>query len=157
MRVAADSLAKAGVVQGGRLFRVYASLTRRDRDIRAGTYLLHKNSSWSSVLEALRSGKGLVRIVTIPEGFSLIQIEPLLAANSASRVDSVDAATRDTALLQRSTCRLEPRGLPLSRHVHLPEATTARAAVLAMVRRFEQIWKPEWTPGSTRSSSRATK
>ena len=26
-----------------------------------------------------------------------------------------------------------------------PEGTTARAAVDAMVRRFEQVWKPEWT------------
>ena len=146
MRVAADSLAKAGVVQGGRLFRVYASLTRRDRDIRAGTYLLHKNSSWSSVLEALRSGKGLVRIVTIPEGFSLSQIEPLLATKLGQPRDSVDAATRDTALLHQldvPTPTLEGYLFPDT--YIFPEATTARAAVHAMVRRFEQIWKPAWT------------
>lgn len=146
MRVAADSLAKAGVVRGGRVFRIYASLTRSDRDIRAGTYLLHKNSSWSSVLEALRSGKGLVRVVTIPEGFSLSQIAPLLATKLGQPRDSVDAATRDPALLHQldvPTPTLEGYLFPDT--YIFPEATSARAAVNAMVRRYEQIWKPAWT------------
>jgi len=146
MRVAADSLAKAGVVRGGRLFRVYASLTRSDRDIRAGTYILHKNSSWGSVLEALRSGKGLVRIVTIPEGFSLNQIESVLAAKLGAPRDSIEAATRDSALrrqLDVPTPTLEGYLFPDT--YIFPEATTARGAVNAMVRRYEQIWKPAWT------------
>jgi peptidoglycan lytic transglycosylase G len=146
MRVAADSLAKAGVVRGGRLFRIYASLTRSDRDIRAGTYLLHKNSSWSSVLDALRSGKGLVRVVTIPEGFSLSQIAPLLVTKLGQPRDSVDAATRDTTLLHQldvPTPTLEGYLFPDT--YIFPEATTARGAVNAMVRRYEQIWKPAWT------------
>jgi peptidoglycan lytic transglycosylase G len=146
MRVAADSLAKAGVVRGSRVFRLYASLTRSDRDIRAGTYLLHKNSSWGSVLEALRSGKGLVRIITIPEGFSLSQIEPLIATKLGQPRDSVEAATRDTALLHQlkvPTPTLEGYLFPDT--YIFPENTTARVAVSAMVRRYEQIWKPAWT------------
>ena len=40
LRVAADSLARAGVVAYPRFFRVYASLKRGDRAIKAGTYML---------------------------------------------------------------------------------------------------------------------
>ena len=101
MRVAADSLAKAGVMRSARMFSVYASLARRDRGIKAGTYVLRRNSGWSAVLDALRGGKGLVHVVTIPEGFSLSQIAPLLAAKLGQPVDSVDAAARDTALLHQ--------------------------------------------------------
>lgn len=146
MRVAADSLAKAGVVRGGRVFRLYASLTHSDRDIRAGTYLLHKNSSWHSVLDALRSGKGLVRIITIPEGYSLSQIEPLIATRLGQPRDSVEVATHDTALLRQlkvPTPTLEGYLFPDT--YIFPEGTTARTAVNAMVRRYEQIWKPAWT------------
>src|SRR5215207_9470148 len=70
LRVVSDSLARTGVVRSARLFRTYASLRRGDREIKAGTYMLRRGSSWNSVLEALRAGKGIVRVVTIPEGFS---------------------------------------------------------------------------------------
>lgn len=146
MRVASDSLAKAGVIHFPRLFRVYASLRRHDRAIRSGTYLLHRNAGWGYVLDALRGGKGIVRVVTIPEGFSLSQIEPLVATKLGQPLDSVKAATRDTALLHRldvPTPTLEGYLFPDT--YTFPDGTTARAAIDLMVRRFEQVWKPEWT------------
>ena len=42
LRVAADSLEKAGVIQSAKLFRLYASLRQRDRSIRAGTYVFNR-------------------------------------------------------------------------------------------------------------------
>ncbi|MEP6494415.1 MAG: endolytic transglycosylase MltG [bacterium] len=146
MRAASDSLARAGVVQSSRLFRVYASLRRGDRGIKAGTYMLHRGSSWGTVLEALHAGKGIVHVVTIPEGFSIAQIGPLLASKLRQPVDSVEAAVRDTALLHRldiPTTTLEGYLFP-DTYV-FTDGTTARAAVEAMVRRFEQVWKPDWT------------
>jgi UPF0755 protein len=146
MRVAADSLAKAGVIRGGRLFRVYASLQGGDRGIKPGTYLLHKNSSWGSVIDALRSGKGLVAIVLVPEGFSLNQIEPLLATKLNQPRDSVAAAARDSALrkqLDVPTPTLEGYLFPDT--YIFPEGTSARTAVNAMVRQFQKVWKPAWT------------
>jgi len=146
MRVASDSLAKAGVIHWPRLFRVYASVRHRDRRIRSGTYLLHHDAGWGFVLDALRAGKGIVHMVTIPEGFSLLQIEPLVAAKLGAPIDSVDAAVRDTALLHRldlPTATVEGYLFP-DTYV-FPDRTTAAAAVDAMVQRFEQVWKPEWT------------
>ncbi|HEX3866498.1 MAG TPA: endolytic transglycosylase MltG, partial [Gemmatimonadaceae bacterium] len=146
MRVAGDSLAKAGVIQWSRPFRLYASIRRGDRGIKAGTYLLHKNASWSFVLDALRGGRGILHVVTIPEGFALSQIEPLLESKLGDPSDSVDAAVRDTALLHQldiPTPTLEGYLFPDT--YFLPDNTSARAAVLVMVKRFEQVWKPEWT------------
>jgi UPF0755 protein len=146
MRVAAESLSHAHVISFARGFRVYASIRGNDRDIRAGTYLFHRNASWSFVLDALRAGKGLVHIVTIPEGFSLAQIETSLETKLGSERDSIVAAGRDSGLLHSldlSTPTLEGYLFP-DTYVY-PDGTTPRAAVAAMVHRFEQVWKPEWT------------
>jgi UPF0755 protein len=146
MRVAADSLAKAGVIHSPRVFRIYASILGRDRDIKSGTYLLRRDASWNDVLDDLRAGKGLVHIVTIPEGFSLNQIEPLVAAKLETPLDSVEAAVGDTALLHQldvPTNTLEGYLFPDT--YIFPVGTTARTAVTAMVKRFEQVWKPQWT------------
>ena len=145
-RIAADSLAKAGVIKAPALFRLYAKLRGGDRRIKAGTYLLRQGSSWNGVLTALREGKGLMFTVTIPEGFTLTQIVPLVARVLEVPADSVVAAARDTVHLRRlvvATPTLEGYLFP-DTYMFLP-GTTARAAVAAMVRRFEQMWRPEWT------------
>jgi UPF0755 protein len=146
MRTASDSLARAGVVRSATMFRIYASIRRSDRGIKAGTYLLRRNSGWGDVVDALRAGKGLVRIVTIPEGFSIGQISAALAARLEIPPESVAAAVRDTAALRRldvPTPTLEGYLFPDT--YLFPEGTTARTAVETMVRRYEQVWRPEWT------------
>jgi peptidoglycan lytic transglycosylase G len=145
-RAAADSLAKAGVIRAPALFRLYAKLRGGDRRIKAGTYLLRRGSSWNGVLTALREGKGLMFTVTIPEGYTLSQIVPLVARVLEVPADSVIAAARDTAHLHRlgvPTPTLEGYLFP-DTYMFLP-GTPARVAVGAMVRRFEQVWRPEWT------------
>jgi peptidoglycan lytic transglycosylase G len=145
-RAAADSLAKAGVIQAPALFRLYAKVRGGDRRIKAGTYLLRRGSSWNGVLTALREGKGLMFTVTIPEGFTLSQIVPLVARVLEAPADSVIAAARDTVYLHRlgvPTPTLEGYLFP-DTYMFLP-GTPARVAVGAMVRRFEQVWRPEWT------------
>ena len=145
LRVAAESLAKAGVVQNATAFRLYGMLRGSDRSIRAGTYVFKRGTSWGEVLDDLRGGKGLEHAITIPEGWSLLQIVPQLARVLEVPVDSVRAAVRDTALLHRldvPTPTLEGYLFP-DTYV-FPDGTTARAAVRVMVERFERIWQPEW-------------
>jgi len=145
MRVAAESLHKAGVVGSTRMFRLYAKLRRADRTIKPGTYMLARDAGWGKVLAALREGRGIVAVVTIPEGFTLAQIEPLLVSKLELPPDSVRAAVSDTALLHRldvPTPTVEGYLFPDT--YFIPPGTTARAAVLMMVRRFEQRWLPEW-------------
>ena len=146
MAVAADSLERAGVIGSPRMFRLYAKLRGGDRGIKAGTYVLRPDASWESVLDALRSGRGVVNIVTIPEGYTLRQTEALFATKLGVPADSVRAAVRDTALLrQLYVPRPDLEGYLFPDTYFFPPGTTARAAVETMVRRFEQRWKPEWT------------
>ena len=145
LRVAAESLAKAGVVSSAKAFRFYGMLRGRDRTLRAGTYIFRPDLPWSEVLDILEGGKSIEQRITIPEGWSLQQIVPQLARVLNAPVDSVAAAMRDTALLHRldvPTPTLEGYIFP-DTYV-FPDGTTPRGAVRLMISRFEQVWQPEW-------------
>jgi UPF0755 protein len=145
LRVAADSLASHGVIQSAFAFRMYALIRRSDRSIKAGTYQLSRGISWGEVLDDLRGGKGLMRSITIPEGWSLSQIVPQLARVLSAPIDSVQAAVRDTALLHAldvPTPTLEGYLFPDT--YIFPDGTTPRTAVHAMVARFQTVWEPAW-------------
>jgi UPF0755 protein len=142
---AADSLARTGLIGSPRMFRLYGRVTGGDRNIKPGTYLLKHGTPWKDIVSALNGGHGLVNTITIPEGYSLLQITPLLARTLRVPVDSVQAAVRDTALLARldiPTPTLEGYVFPDT--YAFPVGTTARQAVREMVYSFERRWKPEW-------------
>ena len=144
-RAATDSLSRAGIVRSPGLFRLYAKLGGRDRGVKAGTYMLRRGDSWGVVLGALTKGKGVVNTVTIPEGFALSSIVPLLARTLSVPADSVEVAVRDSALRARlgvPTPTLEGYLFPDT--YSFPAGTTAREAVAEMTRGFERRWNPEW-------------
>lgn len=146
MRAAAESLSRAGAIGSPRLFRLYAKARRADRGIKPGTYLLPPDASWASVLSSLRSGKGIVEVVTIPEGFRLAQTESVLVAKLKVPPDSLRAAVSDTSILRRLGVPIDMlEGYLFPDTYFFPPGTSGRAAVQTMVRRFEQQWRPEWT------------
>jgi UPF0755 protein len=142
---ATDSLAKAGIVGHAKLFRLYGRMTGGDRNIKPGTYLLKHGTPWSDIVSALNGGHGLVNTVTIPEGYTVAQIAPLLAKTLKVPAESVTAAASDTALL----ARLDVPNKTLEGYLFpdtyaFPLGTTARQAVREMVYAFERRWRPAW-------------
>ncbi|MDQ2666748.1 MAG: endolytic transglycosylase MltG [Gemmatimonadota bacterium] len=145
LRVAAESLAKAHVIRNATAFRLYGMLQRRDRSLRAGTYVISPRLSWGEVLDVLQGGKSVEQRITIPEGWSLEQIVPQLAHVLGAPLDSVRAAVRDTALLHSLDIPTETlEGYLFPDTYVFPDGTTPRAAVKLMVDRFRQVWQPEW-------------
>ena len=143
---ATDSLHGAGLVGSRFLFKLYARAKKTDRNIKPGTYLIKRGTPWSEIIAALHGGRGLVNTITIPEGFTIARIAPMLAQALSVPLDSVNAAMRDTALLKRleiPTPTLEGYLFPDT--YAFPDGTRPRDAVLEMLRRFEREWKPEWT------------
>jgi UPF0755 protein len=144
---AAESLAVQGLVRTPRLFRYYASFTKRDRSIRYGRYLLPRGASWNDILTALEQGRGIVHRVRIVEGYALWDIVPAVATALTIPEDSVAVAVRDTVLMRRLGLPAAARDLEgylFPDTYDLPDGATARQAVELMVQRFERVWKPEW-------------
>jgi peptidoglycan lytic transglycosylase G len=143
---AVDSLAHAGVISSPRLFSFYASVRKRDRALKAGTYAFERGASWNAVLDALTRGKGLVHTITIPEGFALSSIAPLLGRALSVPPESVMVAASDSSLrnqLDVPTPTLEGYLFPDT--YTFAEGTSPDEAVHVLVARFERVWKPEWT------------
>lgn len=128
------------------MFRLYAKIRGGDRQIRPGTYELRKNLGYGAIYDALTGGKGLVRTVTIPEGYSVAQVARTLAARLQVPPESVEVAVRDTGLRRRLNVPAATiDGYLFPDTYTLPEGSTARDAIALMVRRFEQVWTPQWT------------
>ena len=145
MRIAADSLEAAGVIGSARAFRFYAKLTGRDRSIKAGTYLLDRRASWNAVIDALVEGRGIVFSVTIPEGWDLRTIVPVIANVMKVPASALDSATRDTALIRRLGIPIPTlEGYLFPETYLLPEGSEALPIVRRLVNEFERRWKPEW-------------
>ena len=147
---AADSLSKADLVGWPKVFRLYARVTGGDRNIKPGTYLLKHGTPWKDIISALNGGHGLVNTLTIPEGYSIAQITPLLARTLKVPAESVTRAVGDTALLARldiPSPTLEGYMFPDT--YAFPVGTTARQAVREMVYDFERRWKPAWDTRAT--------
>jgi UPF0755 protein len=142
---AADSLKRAGVIGFPRLFRLYAAITNRDRSLKPGTYLLHREASWNQVLTSLVEGHGIVHTVTVPEGWQIATMLPMLEGKVKISKGSLQAAVRDAALRARlgvPTPTLE--GYLFPETYVFPEGASAETVVGTMVREFERRWKPEW-------------
>ena len=86
MRAAADTLARARVIGSTRLFRAFASTTGRARAIKPGAYLFQRHAGYSEVLDALVNGRGIVHTITVPEGYDVRDIAPLIAKDRKSVV-----------------------------------------------------------------------
>ncbi|MCU0648848.1 MAG: endolytic transglycosylase MltG [Gemmatimonadaceae bacterium] len=145
LRAVADSLEARGIVTSASAFRMWAASGGRDRAIKPGTYEFARGAEWSEILDALVKGRGVVATVVIPEGWAISEIAPALAKALDVPVDSVRAAVADSALretLDVPTPTLEGYLFPAT--YEFPAGTSARAAIRAMVRRFEQAWRPEW-------------
>ncbi|HSJ63671.1 MAG TPA: endolytic transglycosylase MltG [Gemmatimonadaceae bacterium] len=142
---AADSLHRVGLIRSTQLFRLYAKVTGRERAIKAGRYRFAcDDATWNGMLDRLALGPDERRL-TVPEGYRLTEIVPLIAKAVGVPEDSVWAAVRDTALrreLDVPTPDLEGYLFPDT--YHLTHGTPAIDVVRLMVRRFEQVWQDEW-------------
>lgn len=139
-----DTLSARGVVGSPRLFRIYARLQGRDRQVKSGRYALAPGTPWKEILDALTRGRVVTEPVTIPEGFRIVQIAPRIA--EVSGVDPAEAL----AVLQRpgadSAYGVPGPGLEgyLFPDTYLFAAgVPVETVVAAMTRRYAAFWSPE--------------
>jgi UPF0755 protein len=76
----ADSLAADGLLRHPRVLVLGARLSGRDRDVRAGRYLLPRGASPRTLLDRLTSGAAVPVRLTIPEGSEAARAAELVAA-----------------------------------------------------------------------------
>ena len=93
-----DTLVAHGVVRHRLWFRLLARLGRYDRTARAGLYELRPGERALDVLRALRAG-GITMRLTVPEGYTLVDVAGLAQRELGLAPDSVLAAAREPPML----------------------------------------------------------
>ena len=75
----ADTLKKKGVIKDALVFRIYSQWNHVSSKYQAGDYVVLKNLTFAELVDILQSGKSQEIKITIPEGYTIAQIDNILA------------------------------------------------------------------------------
>ncbi len=138
-----DTLTNRGVVRGGALFELYARARGAAPKIKAGQYALPQSSSWPYLVRRLTRGEVLTEPMTIPEGFTLSQMAPRIAALSGVPVDSVSAALQRPELAERlGVPGPGMEGYLFPDTYFFATGVPVETVVASMASRYRSVWTP---------------
>lgn len=140
-REATDTLVARGLVRWRPWFTLVARIGGQDRSIKPGVYELMPGTSAGELLRILSTGEFVTVKVTIPEGFTMLDIAARLEGTLGLSRDSVLALARDPALRERFGVEAPTLEGYLGADTYtLPANATAREAVVAMATQFASLW-----------------
>jgi UPF0755 protein len=139
----AEDLHKRGIISSRRLFLLWVKVLGLGKGIKAGEYSLGPEMTPAAILEKLTKGLIFKHPVTIPEGFTRLQIANLLAERGLVEKEKFLALTKDPEVMKRygiSGPNLEGYLFPDT--YLLGRGVSAQTVVDVMVKRFLQLTAP---------------
>lgn len=139
-----DSLSARGVVRYPTLFTLYARWKGADRGVHSGSYRFLPGAQWSRILADLTAGRVILRQVTIPEGWTLRQILPRIAAFTGTDTLDLRGIVGDTAA--HHAYNVPGPGLEgylLPETYHFADGTPPHRVIETMVRHYRDFWTPD--------------
>ncbi|MEM8650651.1 MAG: endolytic transglycosylase MltG [Pseudomonadota bacterium] len=109
----AAQLRENGVINDDFIFLAWARVHKAQSSLKAGEYLFKPGMSMLDVMETIRSGKGILHKVSLPEGLTVLQILDRLAKNEILEGELPEVAPAEGTLMpdtypfQRGTTRKE--------------------------------------------------
>ena len=139
----AQALYNAGVVDHPFLFNLAARLTGRQQSLKSGEYRLSPSQSYDAILDILHRGRVVLHPVTLPEGFTLVQIVDRLAeAGLLDRQAALDLAYDKEYLKELGIEAESLEGFLFPDTYRFAKGLSARAILGRMFRRFKVAWQP---------------
>jgi UPF0755 protein len=142
----AEMLASKGVVDNAAMFRLRARIDKVDGKLRPGEYDLMTGMSYGAVVDRLLAGPSVESVpVTIPEGFTVVQIaERLEKATGISAGEFTDIAMKQSASFApgHPELKAEPtgslEGYLFPKTYRIPEGASAREVIDMMLSQFDE-------------------
>lgn len=142
-------LADEGVIQNEWPLKVYLKATGRGSTLKAGEYDFPSPVSPLTVLAKLQQGQRRLNRLTIPEGWTRWDIAKAMVQVPELRLDSEAQALElmDNVSLVND---FDPQAKNLEGYL-FPDTyefapdTSAAELIEMMVKRFRNVWKPQWT------------
>ena len=144
-----NKLALEGIVKREWPLLLYIKWTGAGARLKAGEYRFPSPISPLGVLRKLEDGEQRLSRFTVIEGWTRWDIAGAMARIPELKLENPDAALalmNDTSLIRD----LDPNATNLEGYLYpdtynFPPDTTAPEMITAMVKRFRQQWKPDWT------------
>lgn len=144
-RAVTDSLANHGIVGNRTWFRLVARVSGLDRKVRSGLYEFPQGERALTVLRTLAAGRALSVRLTIPEGYTLLDIAAVAERELRIPRASFLRAARDTSLLRELGIPAPSlEGYLLAETYLWSGAVTAEALVRRLATTFRDRWDPAW-------------
>lgn len=139
-----DSLSMRGLIERPPLFRAYVRIKGKDRALKAGVYALRKGEGWDVIVEALSEGRVTSLPMTIPEGWTIAQMIPRIAAATGLPADTVLARVHSDSIAER----WQVPGPGLEGYLfpdtyRFTPGSSLSAVLEAMTERYRSFWTPE--------------
>lgn len=126
-------------------FRLMAMALGYDKKIKAGEYELKLNMTPLEILENLVSGRERLHRVTIPEGYTAIQIAELLEKNGWPVKDEFMDLCKDARFIASLGIQAQTlEGYLFPDTYHFPRKITAEKIIVYMTGKFKTVFVPEW-------------
>lgn len=139
-RSIARLLEENGVIRSRTAFVLYARLKAR-RPLQAGEYFFDRPRNALEVFRWIADGHIYFRTLTIPEGYSIVQIADLVAREGFTRRDEFLAAARDPEPIRDLAPGARTlEGFLFPAGYQLPRHPAAGDIVQSMVARFREAW-----------------
>ena len=140
-----DSLVAHGIIRNPKWFVFIARVGRFDRRLKAGYYEFTRGQPVLEVLRALAAGSEKTTRITIPEGYTILDIAAVAQERLGVPADSFVAAARDSTLVREFGADGETlEGFLLPETYFVSRLMTARGLVREMAGLFRRQWQPDW-------------
>jgi UPF0755 protein len=145
IRAVADSLAAHDIIQSKSWFRLVARIGGYDRRLRSGNYELARGAGSLGALRALASGRASLVHLTVPEGYTLLDIADLVQSELKVDRDSFLAAARDPDLRQEfGVPGGSFEGFLHPDTYYFAAGVRAQTILREMAATFRSTWDPAW-------------
>ena len=143
-RSVADHLEEQGLIDHPWLFSMFVRIKGAETELKAGHYELMAGASWGELLSVIRRGKVVTHPITIPEGLTLLEIAPRIAAFSGVPPDSVLALMQDSAAAAAfGVPGPSLEGYLFPETYRFSEGLEVREILRVMVDRYRSFWGDE--------------
>lgn len=144
VRGIATRLDSAGLIDHPRLFSLYVRLRGADGDLKAGRYRFVAGMGYGDFVEQLRAGEVVTFPLTIPEGLTLREVAPRIAAFTGDSAEAVLAVLEDSAWV----AGMDLPGPTLEGYLfpdtyRFSEDVGVREIAETMVSAYRDFWGPE--------------
>ncbi len=138
----AEKLKKAGLIRNAFVFALYAIITGKYKNLKAGEYGFYLSQSPEEILNMMEKGRVLHRKVVIPEGSTLWQIADILQKRGiCKKEDFLKLATDPEVAKKYGLPGPTLEGYLYPDTYYFPKGTHPGVVIKTMVENFWKHWK----------------